>query len=345
MSEATEAQILEALKKVRDPEVGKDLVSLNMIKDVQICGDAVAFTLQLTTPAHPRKEEFEQDCKLAVGSLENVNSVNVRVTSHVTARPSMAGKMDIAGVKNIIAIASGKGGVGKSTVAVNIALALRKEGAKVGILDADIYGPSQPLMLGIPKAQPIAAGENKINPLEAHGLKVMSMGFLLTDDQAVVWRGPMIDKLLTEFIRNVEWGELDVLVVDLPPGTGDAQLTMVQKAPLSGGVIVTTPQDVALADVRRGMQMFEEVHVPVLGVVENMSYLVCSSCGHKAHVFSHGGGAEVAKQFNVPLLGEIPLVRDIVQGGDEGTPIMVSQPEHPQSRVFVDIAGQVLKQL
>ena len=217
-------------------------------------------------------------------------------------------------------------------------------GKRVGVLDADVYGPSVPLMLGL-KERPKSTEDKKIIPLSKYNLKVMSMGFLLTDDQAVVWRGPMIDKLLTEFIRNVEWGELDVLVVDLPPGTGDAQLTMVQKAPLSGGVIVTTPQDVALADVRRGMQMFEEVHVPVLGVVENMSYLVCSSCGHKAHVFSHGGGAEVAKQFNVPLLGEIPLVRDIVQGGDEGTPIMVSQPEHPQSRVFVDIAEQVLKQL
>lgn len=345
MSEATEAQILEALKKVRDPEVGKDLVSLNMIKDVQICGDAVAFTLQLTTPAHPRKEEFEQDCKLAVGSLENVNSVNVRVTSHVTARPSMAGKMDIAGVKNIIAIASGKGGVGKSTVAVNIALALRKEGAKVGILDADIYGPSQPLMLGIPKAQPIAAGENKINPLEAHGLKVMSMGFLVDEDSPVIWRGPMVMRALVQFLSETIWGELDYLVLDLPPGTGDAQLTIVQQVSLAGAVIVTTPQDIALLDARKGLQMFRKTDVPILGIIENMSYYMCPECGHRENIFDTGGGEKASQRYEVSFLGAIPLDIKVRMGGDSGVPVVAGEPDHPTARAFREAARKVAEQV
>ncbi len=355
----TPQELLESLKSVKYPGFSRDIVSFGMVKDIAI---GVSRVVVQIAPSTGNADVIAQVRSEVLAILERLVELPIEVEilqpggqsrqerpaqpqpqpqPHGHAHPP---KPQIPGIQNVIAVASGKGGVGKSTVSVNLAAALASMGKRVGVLDADVYGPSVPLMLGL-KERPKSTEDKKIIPLSKYNLKVMSMGFLLTDDQAVVWRGPMIDKLLTEFIRNVEWGELDVLVVDLPPGTGDAQLTMVQKAPLSGGVIVTTPQDVALADVRRGMQMFEEVHVPVLGVVENMSYLVCSSCGHKAHVFSHGGGAEVAKQFNVPLLGEIPLVRDIVQGGDEGTPIMVSQPEHPQSRVFVDIAGQVLKQL
>ncbi len=355
----TPQELLESLKSVKYPGFSRDIVSFGMVKDIAI---GVSRVVVQIAPSTGNADVIAQVRSEVLAILERLVELPIEVEilqpggqsrqerpaqpqpqpqPHGHAHPP---KPQIPGIQNVIAVASGKGGVGKSTVSVNLAAALASMGKRVGVLDADVYGPSVPLMLGL-KERPKSTEDKKIIPLSKYNLKVMSMGFLLTDDQAVVWRGPMIDKLLTEFIRNVEWGELDVLVVDLPPGTGDAQLTMVQKAPLSGGVIVTTPQDVALADVRRGMQMFEEVHVPVLGVVENMSYLVCSSCGHKAHVFSHGGGAEVAKQFNVPLLGEIPLVRDIVQGGDEGTPIMVSQPEHPQSRVFVDIAEQVLKQL
>lgn len=351
----TPQELLESLKSVKYPGFSRDIVSFGMVKDIAV---GVSRVVVQIAPSTGNADVIAQVRSDVLAVLERLVELPIEIEilqpggqagqarpaqlqPHGHAQPP---KPQIPGIQHVIAVASGKGGVGKSTVSVNLAAALASMGKHVGILDADVYGPSVPLMLGL-KERPKSTEEKKIIPLSKYGLKVMSMGFLLTDDQAVVWRGPMIDKLLTEFIRNVEWGELDVLVVDLPPGTGDAQLTMVQKAPLSGGVIVTTPQDVALADVRRGMQMFEEVHVPVLGVVENMSYLVCSSCGHKAHVFSHGGGAEVAKQFNVPLLGEIPLVRDIVQGGDAGIPIMVSQPEHPQSRVFVDIAEQVLKQL
>ena len=351
----TPQELLESLKSVKYPGFSRDIVSFGIVKDIAI---GVSRVVVQIAPSTGNADVIAQVRSEVLAVLERLVELPIEVEilqpggqsrQERPAQPQPHGhahppKPQIPGIQNVIAVASGKGGVGKSTVSVNLAAALASMGKRVGVLDADVYGPSVPLMLGL-KERPKSTEDKKIIPLSKYNLKVMSMGFLLTDDQAVVWRGPMIDKLLTEFIRNVEWGELDVLVVDLPPGTGDAQLTMVQKAPLSGGVIVTTPQDVALADVRRGMQMFEEVHVPVLGVVENMSYLVCSSCGHRAHVFSHGGGAEVAKQFNVPLLGEIPLVRDIVQGGDEGRPIMVSQPEHPQSRVFVDIAGQVLKQL
>ncbi|MBI3303419.1 MAG: iron-sulfur cluster carrier protein ApbC, partial [Deltaproteobacteria bacterium] len=266
------------------------------------------------------------------------------IIQHPAAAAPVRTKSGVPGVQHVIAVASGKGGVGKSTVAVNLALALAAIGQRVGVLDADVYGPSVPLMLGI-KERPRSTEDKRLIPITKYDLKVMSMGFLVPDGHAVVWRGPMIDKLLTEFIKNVEWGELDVLVVDLPPGTGDAQLTMVQKVPLSGGVIVTTPQDVALLDVRRGVKMFEEVHVPVLGVIENMSYHVCSRCGHRAEIFSHGGGARMAEQFHVPFLGEIPLVREIRTDGDNGTPLVVANPSHPQSQVFIRVAEQVVARL
>jgi len=338
----TPQELLEALKQVKYPGFSRDIVAFNMIKDIAVGGTGV--TVQLVPPT----DDPEIVAQIRQGVIDTLTPL-VRVPVEVILqRPAAAargrGKPEIPGVQYVVAVASGKGGVGKSTVAVNLALALAAIGQRVGVLDADVYGPSVPLMLGI-KERPKSTEDKRLIPLTKYDLKVMSMGFLVPDGHAVVWRGPMLDKLLTEFIKNVEWGELDVLIADLPPGTGDVQLTMVQKTPLSGGVIVTTPQDVALLDVRRGVKMFEEVHVPVLGVIENMSYHICSHCGHRAEIFSHGGGARMAEQFGVPFLGEIPLVREIRADGDSGTPLVIAQPKHPQSLVFIEMAERVLEQL
>ena len=338
----TPQELLEALKQVKYPGFSRDIVAFNMIKDIAV-GDT-GVTVQLVPPT----DDPEIVAQIRQGVIDTLTPL-VRVPVEVILqRPAAAargrGKPEIPGVQYVVAVASGKGGVGKSTVAVNLALALAAIGQRVGVLDADVYGPSVPLMLGI-KERPKSTEDKRLIPLTKYDLKVMSMGFLVPDGHAVVWRGPMLDKLLTEFIKNVEWGELDVLIADLPPGTGDVQLTMVQKTPLSGGVIVTTPQDVALLDVRRGVKMFEEVHVPVLGVIENMSYHICSHCGHRAEIFSHGGGARMAEQFGVPFLGEIPLVREIRADGDSGTPLVIAQPKHPQSLVFIEMAERVLEQL
>jgi ATP-binding protein involved in chromosome partitioning len=247
-------------------------------------------------------------------------------------------------VAHVIAVASGKGGVGKSTVAASLALALASLDHRVGLMDADVYGPSIPLMLGL-RARPQSTDDKRIIPLEKFGLKVMSLGLFIEDHTPVIWRGPMINKLLTQFLREVAWGELDYLVLDLPPGTGDAQLTITQQVPLTGGVIVTTPQDVALEDVKRGVTMFQQVHAPVLGVIENMSYHICGGCGQRAELFGHGGGAAMARQFNVPFLGEIPLIREIREAGDSGVPIVVAQPEHPQSQAFRAIAQRLVAEI
>ncbi|MDA1000921.1 MAG: iron-sulfur cluster carrier protein ApbC [bacterium] len=345
MAEVTEVQVLEALKHVKDHDLGKDLVSLKMIKEVQICGGAVAFTLELTTPAHPNKEKFIEDCKLAVGAMPGVEAVNVRLSSHVRGRPAGAGKMDIHGVKNIVAVASGKGGVGKSTVSVNIALALAAEGAKIGILDADIYGPSQPQMLGVAGMQPEATPDHRIIPLESHGVKVMSMGFLVDEDSPVIWRGPMVMKALVQFLGETIWGELDYLILDLPPGTGDAQLTIVQQVSLAGAVIVTTPQDIALLDARKGLQMFRKTDVPILGILENMSYYECPQCGHRENIFDTGGGERAADRYEVPFLGAIPLDIKIRLGGDKGVPVVVGDPESLVAKAFREAARNVARQV
>ena len=345
MQELSEVQVLDALSKVRDPDLGKDIVSLKMIKDIQICGDAVAFTLELVTPAHPRKEELFEECKMAVGTLEGVKSVNVRLASNIAFSAVAPGKMSVPGVKNIIAIASGKGGVGKSTIAVNIALALSLEGANVGILDADIYGPSQPLMLGIPDQKPHADEKNRIYPLEAHGVRVMSMGFLIEEDSPVIWRGPMVMKALTQFLSETIWGDLDYLILDLPPGTGDAQLTIVQQVSLAGAVIVSTPQDIALLDARKGLQMFRKTDVPILGIIENMSYYECPSCNHRENIFDNGGGERAAEKYEVPFIGSIPLDIKVRLGGDEGSPIVLSKNEDPIVQAFKETARNVALQV
>jgi len=338
----TPQELLEALKQVKYPGFSRDIVAFGMVKDIEVGGAGV--TVQLA-PSTDNAEVIEQIRQGIIDTLTSLVRVPIEV---VIQRPATTAqrqaKPEMPGIQYVVAVASGKGGVGKSTVAVNLALALSAIGQRIGVLDADVYGPSVPLMLGI-KERPKSTDDKRLIPVTKYDLKVMSMGFLIPDGHAVVWRGPMIDKLLTEFIKNVEWGELDVLVVDLPPGTGDAQLTMVQKTPLSGGVIVTTPQDVALLDVRRGVKMFEDVHVPVLGVIENMSYYVCGHCGHRAEIFSYGGGARMAEQFHVPFLGEIPLVREIRTDGDIGIPLVVANPSHPQSQAFIRIAEQVLARL
>jgi ATP-binding protein involved in chromosome partitioning len=338
----TPQELLEALKQVKYPGFSRDIVAFGMVKDIEVGGTGV--TVQLA-PSTDNAEAIGQIRQGVIDTLTPLVRVPVAVVIQRAATTTQRqAKPEMPGIQYVVAVASGKGGVGKSTVAVNLALALSAIGQRVGILDADVYGPSIPLMLGL-KERPRSTEDKRLIPVLKYDLKVMSMGVLVPDGHAVVWRGPMIDKLLTEFIKNVDWGELDVLVVDLPPGTGDAQLTMVQKTPLSGGVIVTTPQDVALLDVRRGVKMFEEVHVPVLGVVENMSYHICGHCGHRAEIFGHGGGARMAEQFDVPFLGEIPLIREIRTGGDHGTPLVVANPAHPQTQAFLHIAEQVMVQL
>ncbi|MCC6503403.1 MAG: iron-sulfur cluster carrier protein ApbC [Deltaproteobacteria bacterium] len=340
MAHITEAQVLSALGKVMDPELGKDLVTLNMIKDVKIDGTKVSFNLVLTTMACPLKKELEANCVNAVKAIPGVTEVNLTTGAQVPKSKQLPDKMAIPGVKNTIAVASGKGGVGKSTVAVNLAMALAQTGAKVGILDTDLYGPSLPLMMGI--HEPLqATPEEKLIPLEKFGMKLVSVGFMLDEETPLIWRGPLVMQLVKQFLVGVEWGELDYLVIDLPPGTGDVQLTLVQTIPLTGAVIVTTPQDVALIDARRAIKMFNEVKVPILGIVENMSYFVCPHCNGTSEIFSHGGGQKTSDRYNVPLLGKIPLDIEIREGGDSGMPIVHADPASAHSKAFIEIAQTV----
>jgi ATP-binding protein involved in chromosome partitioning len=347
-STLTETEVLEALRSVIDPDLHKDVVSLGMIKNVKIEDKSLSFTFELTTPSCPLKDKLENDARVAVTSVAGERAIKINMSSNVAMQQGVNKPTALQGVRNTIAVASGKGGVGKSTVAANLAVALAKDGAKVGLLDADIYGPSIPLMFGLqnekPEAQPVN-GHAMMLPLEAHGVKVMSIGFLVDPNTAVVWRGPMAAGALKQFMSDVLWGDLDYLIFDLPPGTGDIQLTLVQTIPLTGAVIVTTPQDVALADARKAVRMFEKVHVPVLGVVENMSYFVCPACHHKENIFSHGGAVKAATEFGVPFLGELPLETSVRVGSDEGTPIVISGPETESAHSFHDIAQAMAQQV
>ncbi|HBO83489.1 MAG: hypothetical protein A2073_08590 [Deltaproteobacteria bacterium GWC2_42_11] len=340
----TQSQVLEALSKVMDPELGKDLVTLNMIKDIRIDGSNVSFQLVLTTSACPLKKELTDNARNAVMAVADVSSVNVEVTSNVPHSKGLPERVQIPGVKNTIAVASGKGGVGKSTVAVNLALALAKTGAKVGLLDTDIYGPSIPLMMG-KKAPLQATPDGKIFPITNYDVKMVSVGFMLDDETALIWRGPMVMQIVKQFLVDVMWGEIDYLVIDLPPGTGDVQLTLVQTIPLTGAVIVTTPQDLALMDARRAIKMFNEVKVPILGIVENMSFFVCPLCGEKTEIFSRGGGEKTSQRYNVPFLGHIPIDTAIREGGDSGKPIVVADPSSSQSEAFMKIAEAVASRI
>lgn len=345
MAELTKDRIIDELKKVQDPELKRDIVSLGMVKDVRITNSDVSVILELTTPACPLRNEIESSVRKAISNIQGVKKVDVKITANVRKLTNpFQQQQPINGVKNIIAVASGKGGVGKSTVAANLAVALQANGARVGLLDADIYGPSVPIMFGI-NEKPKATPDQRIIPLEKYGLKLMSIGFLLEEDNPVIWRGPLVTQLIQQFLRNVEWGELDYLVIDLPPGTGDAQLTIVQTIPLSGAIIVTTPQDIALIDASRGLQMFNKVNVPVLGIIENMSYFLCPNCGHRTDIFSYGGGKKTAARLNVSFLGEIPIDADIRETGDAGRPIVIAKPDSPQSMAFIEISRRIAAEI
>ncbi len=341
--------VLEVLRPVQDPELQKSLVELNMIRNVTIDGGKVNFTLVLTTPACPLREFIVEDCQRAVKKLPGVTDVNVEVTAETPQQKSLPDRTGITGVKNIIAVSSGKGGVGKSTVAVNIAVALAQTGAKVGLLDADIYGPNDPTMLGLADAQIVVRPSEKGDVLEPafnHGVKLVSMGFLIDRDQPVIWRGPMLNGVIRQFLYQVEWGELDYLIVDMPPGTGDAQLTLTQAVPMAGAVIVTTPQTVALLDSRKGLRMFQQMNVPVLGIVENMSYFIPPDMPDKQYdIFGSGGGEKTATELGVPLLGRVPLEICTRVGGDNGIPIVLAQPDSASAKaltaIALNIAGKV----
>ncbi|MBI3586077.1 MAG: iron-sulfur cluster carrier protein ApbC [Ignavibacteriales bacterium] len=340
----TEENVLNSLKLVKDPDLHKDIVTLGFVKNLTFKGKDISFTLQLTTPACPVRDQFKIDCEKALRSnIENVGKVEIEMTSNVVSHSNKQKDAIIPGVKNTIAVASGKGGVGKSTVAVNLAISLAMDGAKVGLVDADIYGPSIPLMFGINERPQVS--QNKLIPLEKYGVKIMSIGFLVDPMQAVIWRGPMASGAIKQFMSDVEWGELDYLVFDLPPGTGDIQLTLVQTIPLTGAVIVTTPQDVALADARKGLVMFNKVNVPVFGIVENMSYYICTHCGHRENIFDSGGGNRTAGELGVPFLGEIPIYTNIRVGGDNGKPIVVAEESSPQAQVIRMIARNLAAQV
>ena len=332
---------MAALSNVMDPELNVSLVKAGMVKGVTIDGGAVRVKIELTTPACPLKGKIQADAEDAVKAVPGVQSLAIEWGAQVRATPVAMGKEGfLPQVKNVILVGAGKGGVGKSTVAVNLAAALVQCGASVGLLDADFYGPSIPLMTGI-SGRPSSPDGKTLTPLTAHGMKVMSIGFLVEPDQALIWRGPMLHGALTQLVRDVSWGALDYLVIDLPPGTGDVALSISQQVRASGAVLVTTPQDVALADVVRAKQMFDKVNIPVLGIVENMSTFICPHCQGVTEIFNHGGGRKAAEMFNVPFLGEIPLELRVRIGGDEGTPVVVSTPDCPEAKAFMQMAKNI----
>jgi len=343
-SKTDERTVLDALRTVIDPDLNRDIVSLNFVKDLKIEDGAISFAIELTTPACPMKKEIERMAREAVMAITGVETVKINMTASVTRGAAGKEKQSIEGVRNVIAVGSGKGGVGKSTVTVNLAIALAQTGAATGILDADIYGPNIPLMMGI-TGRPYVIGE-RIQPLANYGVRLMSMGFLLEeDDTPVIWRGPMLYSVIQQFLQQVEWGELDYLLIDLPPGTGDVQLSLTQTVPLTGAVVVSTPQDVALQDARKAIQMFRQVDVAVLGIVENMSFFECPKCGEISHVFSHGGGAKTAERYNVKFLGDVPLTIDLREGGDAGSPVVAMKPESPVAEAFRQIASRTASQV
>jgi ATP-binding protein involved in chromosome partitioning len=343
MPKVTDQDVLRALATIVDPDLGRDVVSLGMIKDLAVgAGGDVSFTFELTTPACPVRDRFHQEAERLVGALPGVTEVKVRMTANVrpgAVRPQASDL--IPGVKHTIAIASGKGGVGKSTVAVNVAVALARTGAKVGLLDADVYGPSVPIMTGMVHESPPKVVDEKIIPFEVHGLKTMSMGFLAPDGRALVWRGPMVSRFIQQLLGDVAWGELDYLILDLPPGTGDASLTIAQAVPLTGVAVVATPQDLALDIAVKALEMFRTLNVTALGLIENMSFFVCPDCGHEHHIFGHGGAERAAERLGVPFLGGVPLEEAIRDDADQGSPIVLSRPDSAGAKAFAAIASQI----
>ncbi len=343
----TEADIQNALKAVKYPGYSRDIVSFGLVKEISAANGAVSVSLQLTSPNPAAAQQIKEESERVLQALPGVKHVRVEVRQPAAGQAAssnpFANQNRVPGVKRVIAIASGKGGVGKSTVAANLACSLKHLGANVGLLDCDIYGPSIPLMMGVHE-RPTISPQEQLVPPPGHGVKVMSIGLLLTDEQPVIWRGPMITKTIQQFLMTVEWGELDFLLVDLPPGTGDAQLSLCQTVPLDGGVIVTTPQEASLGVVRKGIAMFNKVNVPILGIVENMSYFTTPT-GERVEIFGHGGGQAEALRQNLPFLGEMPIFKEIREGGDQGVPVVVSAPNSPAARVFIEIATSLRKRL
>lgn len=344
MTELDRGLIEAALQSYVEPHLGKDLVAAKCVKDIRLEGGHVHLDLVLGFPAKSVLAALKQAVAEAVRAVPGVSDVAVNVATEIHARSAQRGTASVAGVKNIIAVSSGKGGVGKSTTAVNLALALSAEGARAGVLDADIYGPSQPRMLGL-SGRPESRDGKMLEPLERYGVQAMSIGFLIDEEQPMIWRGPMVTQALTQLLNDTRWHDLDYLVIDLPPGTGDIQLTLSQKVPVTGAVVVTTPQDIALLDARKGLKMFEKVNVPVLGIIENMSTHICSQCGHEEPIFGAGGGASMAAQYQVELLGALPLDIRIREQADSGTPTVVAEPEGALAQAYREIARKVAAKL
>ncbi len=339
MPTLTEAAILDALRQVQEPELGRDIVTLDMVKAITIDGMATAFTIELTTPACPLKDEIEGNTRAALSGI-GVTDVSITWGAMVRRAAPRQAEQLLPNVKNIIAVGSGKGGVGKSTVSVNLAVALAQSGASVGLLDADITGPNIPMMLGV-TGQPKASENNKITPLERHGVKCISIQFFVPEGQPIVWRGPLVGGAIQQFLRDVDWGDLDYLVVDLPPGTSDAQLTLAQSVPLGGAVLVTTPQEVALSDVGKALAMFKRLSVPILGLVENMTAFACPHCGELTEIFGRGGGERFCQEHHIDFLGGIPLDVTVRQGGDVGVPAVAQREPGPAARALTSVAGAV----
>jgi ATP-binding protein involved in chromosome partitioning len=339
MPTLTEATILEALRQVQEPELGRDIVTLNMVKSIAIDGSSVAFTIELTTPACPLKDEIEGNARTVLSGI-GAEAIEITWGAMVRRATPQQAEAILPNVKNVIAVGSGKGGVGKSTVSVNLAVALAQAGAKVGLLDADITGPNIPMMLGV-SGQPKASENNKITPLERHGVKCISIQFFVPEGQPIVWRGPLVGGAIQQFLRDVDWGELDYLVVDLPPGTSDAQLTLAQSVPLGGAVLVTTPQEVALSDVGKALAMFKRLSVPILGLVENMTAFACPHCGELTEIFGRGGGERFCEEHGIDFLGGVPLDVTVRQGGDVGVPAVAQREPGPAARALTAVAGAV----
>lgn len=345
-SAVMEEQILKALRAVRDPDLHRDIVSLGFVQNIAVCDGRVKLDLVLTTPACPVRDEMKEQARLAVLSVPGVREVHIELKSDV--RRGIRGNLEewLPGVRNFVGVASGKGGVGKSTVALNLALALAQKGARVGLLDADVYGPSIPPMMGFRESPPLYMSGDRALPVEKDGIKMMSLGFFMDETtQPVLWRGPMIHSYIQQMLRDVDWGELDYLLVDLPPGTGDAQITLSQSVPLTGAVIVMTAQEVAVKIATKALRMFQVMNVPVLGIVENMSSFICPHCGEETPIFQKGGGQKAAESLGVPFLGSIPLAPKICESGDRGKPVVLSDPDSPEAKAFAQIASNIAAQV